>query len=242
MNIWCLHGNLQKPSVWDRFSSSWSTDASRLQLNAPDIWTFNTSSFGTWTTEFCQHVRNTTSDAPGLLIGYSLGGRLALHAILKDPTLWAGVVVIGAHPGLKTQEERDKQLEWDQSWANRFLNEPWQKLLDTWDSLPVFCGRSSSILRQEATFSRAQIASTFDTFSKGRQTYLTPSIAQLTMPPILFISGEEDQRYTTLGMDLDASCPIVTHKAVAQAGHRVPWENPLGFTNIVQRFITDILS
>ena len=64
-------------------------------------------------------------DTPFFLVGYSLGGRVALdytfHA--KNPHL-LGTILEGTNIGLKTEAERRARWQNDQHWANRFRTEP----------------------------------------------------------------------------------------------------------------------
>lgn len=242
MNVWCLHGNLQLPAVWDRFRHAWHITTADKQipvsLQCPSLWDAPASRFDEWAKDFCQKVA-TLNAGPNWLIGYSLGGRLALHAVLEQPDLWKGAVVIGAHPGYDSEEERSKQIARDELWAARFADETnaWKTLLQTWDALPIFDGRPNPTERPELAFSRTGLAACFRHFSKGRQSFLTPLLAKLSAPPIYFFSGIHDVKYTTLGQQLASDCEVVQHKIIPDAGHRVPWENTSAFIREIQVFL-----
>lgn len=195
--------------------------------------------FADWTKGFCEKVALYPNETH-ILLGYSLGGRLALHALLNCSSLWAGAVVVGADPGLKDDEARTAQLQRDRAWAERWLVEEWESLWQAWDAQGVFGGRPNKVERPEAVYSRPQIARLFETFSKGHQADLRPRLAALKAPPILYLSGEDDAKYRTLGDELEAICPALTHELVAGAAHRVPWENPEGFTRKVRAFLNRI--
>lgn len=242
MSIWCLHGNLQLPSTWNAFHNQWTcTDASGnrsvIPLICPNFWQQKNPDFTTWSSRFCKSVSETPTQMPRWLMGYSMGGRLALHAAIQCPTLFKGVIVIGAHPGLPSDRERSRQHVADQQWAKRFRTENWTTLLKAWDALPVFCGKPNTLPRSEASFSREQLAFSFEQFSKAKQAYLPPKLATLRYPPVLFLSGEEDLKYRAIGDQLAANCPMINHVTVPNAGHRVPWENPAAFIKIIQVFL-----
>ena len=55
------------------------------------------------------------------LAGYSMGGRLALHALLEGGA-WDAAILIAPHPGLETGEERAARREADALWASRALS------------------------------------------------------------------------------------------------------------------------
>ncbi|MEM8488361.1 MAG: alpha/beta fold hydrolase [Bacteroidota bacterium] len=237
MNLWCLHGNLQQPSVWHPFKNCWSYQGKPLALKCPSLWRNPATDFTSWTNHFTNSVAAIADNQSQWLLGYSLGGRLALHAACSQPSLWTGVVVIGAHPGYQTQSERKKQLAWDTKWAGRFSNEPWEILLEEWNELPVFGGIPNPTKPDLNTFDRRKVAATFTRFSKGQQSYLIPALSALQTPPILYITGEKDTRYHTIGQMLQTHCPTVQHVVIPNACHRVPWENTPAFIKIIQVFL-----
>ena len=239
MPVWCLHGNLQLPEVWTPFESRWHDPESGqpFELICPDFWEMESASFSDWTTRFTSQVRNLAAKEKQLLIGYSMGGRLALHAVLAAPELFDGCVVVSAHPGLTSEEARQQQRTWDLDWADRYRNMPWTDLLASWDALPVFAGRPHRGRRPELAFSRDQLIHGLTAFSKAEQADLTPKLTTLTAPPILYLTGEDDPRYTAIGAELARKCGVIHHEIIPQAGHRVPWEAPNAFVDAVQHFI-----
>lgn len=166
---------------------------------------------------------------------------MALHAILQNPALWQGAIVVSADTGLKTERERTQALQRDQKWARRFMTENWEQLLTEWDQQSVFAGRENRTERIEKDFSREFISRLLDVFSKGRQLDLLPALCELHQPPILFVSGEDDQKYNARGQELSSACANVEHVIIPNAAHRVPWENPAGFAGAVQAFLDRVL-
>lgn len=241
--LWCLHGNLQSPAVWTPFESSWQVTTAGisrpLTLKCPSLWASGANSFDAWTDEFCRQVSAMSPGAKHWLMGYSLGGRLALHAVLAHPELWEGVIVTGAHPGFASAHERQLKRAWDDHWAARFLDpsNTWEDLLRAWDALPIFAGRPNPTPRAASQFSRKRIAECFRHYSKGRQRYLVPALAAMAAPPVLFLSGEHDPRYTEIGKQLASTCPAVQHAVIPGAGHRAPWENKEDFIGKTRVFL-----
>lgn len=237
MKMWCIHGNLQLPQVWEQFEGAFQVDAESLALVYEDLWQSPVGSFTHWTTQFTQKVERANLGQSQWLMGYSQGGRLALHAVIARPDLFQGVIIIGGDLGIENPADRPGRLQHDQQWGQRFLTEPWDDLLAEWDAQGVFAGRPNSVSRHEANFSRKGIARVFDIFSKGRQAWLLPQLSQLTSPPILFIAGEEDTKYRAIGERFAREVPAGTFAIVPNSAHRVPWENPAGFIATVQQFI-----
>jgi len=58
------------------------------------------------------------------LIGYSLGGRLAMAYAAKNPSRIASLTIASAHPGLTDESEKQKRLENDAMWAKNVIGTP----------------------------------------------------------------------------------------------------------------------
>lgn len=242
MNLWCIHGNLQQPSVWQPFDGCWRiqlADKSEkpLPLQRVNLWDTAAHSLESWAQSFCDEVSLKSDGLPQWLMGYSLGGRLALHALIERPKLWAGVIAIAAHPGLTTRTEKKVQLMKDLAWGNRFLTAPWDELMAAWDALPVFGGFPNPLPRDESTYNRSKIAYLFDIYSKGRQENLQSKLTQLSPTNLLLMTGERDQKYRRINNQLQKHCPSAQHITISNACHRVPWEATDAFKKAVQQFL-----
>ena len=242
MKIFCIHGNFQTTKVWQSLEDRLKAEISDLEVVAEDLYAKQFVGFDDWTEDFCNRVESEANGEKSILLGYSLGGRLALHACLARPDLWSGVIVVSGDPGSNDPDEKKLQLEKDKRWAERFRSEPIESLLAEWDDLPVFCSISNSVPRNPEELDAEKTARLFDLFSKGRQRDLLPELSKLQAPPVLYLSGEKDEKYGELGEKLAASCPIVRHRVIPQAGHRIPWENPYSFVEAVLEFMGSISS
>jgi 2-succinyl-6-hydroxy-2,4-cyclohexadiene-1-carboxylate synthase len=242
--LWFLHGNLQTPKVWTQYKDTFTYledngNVLHFDVEMVDLWVQGTDGLLPWAEHFSNAVaeKQEHHNQSDWLVGYSLGGRLALHAVLQQPSLWAGAIIVGADAGFASGQEKIKRLRADQVWGRRFLDEPWDDLAREWDAQPIFAGRSNSAPRDEHDFNRNQVSHMFDVFSNGRQQNLIPALSQLSSPPILYVSGEEDPKYCEIGRRLGKTCQTVTHAVISSAAHRVPWENQGMFTQVVQDFI-----
>ena len=207
-----------------------------LEMITEDLSARQFQSFDDWTEDFCGRVEVQANGEESILLGYSLGGRLALHACLSRPDLWRAVIIVGADPGLESEEEKRLQLDRDRNWAERLKREPFEKLVDEWDEQPVFCGIENQAPRNLSEMDPDRLSQQFEVFSKGIQQNLVPKLAELKNLPILFVSGEKDQKYQGIGEKLAKSSSVINVQVIADAGHRVPWENPESFSRILIDF------
>jgi len=242
VRIWCLHGSLQTALVWKPIGNAIESEFGSVQVEAVNLYENEYESFGDWREQFYEKVEEQTKGEPSLLLGYSMGGRLAMNACVHRPSLWSGVIAVGADPGLISDDARSKQLQKDLEWARRFRTEDIQELLVEWDELPVFCGRSNCASREISELDSEKISRFFDVFSKARQGNMLPMLRKLKTPPLLYISGCDDIKYTKIGQDLAAHCMQVRHQIIPNAGHRVPWESQDAFISEVSVFIDAVLN
>ena len=148
------------------------------------------------------------------LLGYSLGGRLALQAAAAAPEKFRMVVVLSAHPGLTTQQERLERLELDRRWSERAAHLPWAKFLQQWDAQDVLGSGSPDRLALEPY--RHAIAQAFRGWSLGNQADLRPALANLSCP-LHWVTGEQDLKFTALAAGVGCGRQHV----VQGAGHRL---------------------
>ena len=209
---------------------------SDLEMITEDLCAKQFQSFDDWTEDFCGRVDAQANGEKSILLGYSLGGRLALHACLSQPDLWQAVILFGADPGLESEEEKILQLHRDRNWAERLKREPLEKLVEEWDAQPVFCGIENQAPRNLGEMDPDRLSQHFEVFSKGLQQNLAPKLAELKNLPILFVSGEKDQKYLVIGKKLAKSSSVINAQVIANAGHRVPWENTESFVQVLIDF------
>ena len=236
MKLFCIHGNFQTVKVWQPLEERMKAGFSDLEMVTEDLYAKPFQGFDDWTKDFCDRAELAANGEKSVLLGYSLGGRLALHACIHRPDLWQGVVVVGADPGLGSNEEKNQQFTRDLYWADRLKKEPLEQLVREWDEQPVFCGIENSAPRNLEELDPIQLSQQFEVFSKGLQQNLVPALSELKNPPVLFLAGEKDKKYQQIGDELAELCPVVKSQWVEDSGHRVPWENPESFSRILIDF------
>ena len=241
MRIYYLHGNLQSFDVWAPIIDQLSKLRPELSHSPVNLYQRRYNGFDDWTEDFCHRVESEANGENSLLLGYSLGGRLALHACLARPELWKGAVIVSADPASNTSEVRDLQLQKDLNWANRFQTQSIDRIISEWDALPVFCGIANSAPRRLKSIEPDSLGHLFDVFSKGRQRDLLLEIEKVRKLPILSVSGELDHRYYEISQRITRFSEFFQHAVVPSAGHRVPWEQTDVFCATLLRFLKTLI-
>lgn len=228
-----IHGFLGLPSDWNVFKIP---SLIAHDLTSPAL-SPSSDGFWGWAKRF-NALSNSTEKK--ILLGYSLGGRLAIHALLDQPTQWLGGIIVSSNPGLKNSDEKSIRLQQDVRWAERFEKESWSSVLKAWNQQSVFAGISSPLPRHENQFDRQHLAQLLKVFSLGHQEDLTTSLSKLPIP-ILWIYGKFDTKFQNLSKNLSFSHPKSRVEFIEGAAHRVPWEQPIAFINLIQSFIQEVL-
>ncbi|NGX57353.1 MAG: 2-succinyl-6-hydroxy-2,4-cyclohexadiene-1-carboxylate synthase [Chlamydiae bacterium] len=162
--------------------------------------------------------QKTEDESPKILVGYSFGGRLALHALIQNPEAWCGAVLISTNPGLTSVFEKQMRLEQDRNWAKKFLTDPWELLMNDWNNQSVF--QSSFVSRREQDYERGDLHRALTQWSLGHQENLRSVISQIPIP-ILWVNGELDTKFRKLSESLTLSHPKSRFCIAPQVGHRI---------------------
>jgi len=176
---------------------------------------------------------------PAIYIGYSMGGRLALHAALAHPGSVTGLVLLGATPGLTTEAERQARRAADDALAAELERDGLDAFLDRWLALPLFARLPSSAAgrddRRRNTV--AGLAASLRHCGTGTQADLAPRLGELAMP-VLTLAGEHDTAFVERSRRLaELVGPNATHAVVPGAGHAAHLERPDEFLSIVQAWL-----
>ncbi len=219
MTLFCLHGFLGKPSDWTlfRWKSKAAVDLLDRQFTQPK------EGLLSWARSFNRFVENSNYPPPYFLLGYSLGGRLAMHALTLQPTLWSKAAIVSAHPGLETVEQKTTRMFHDQRWSDRFLYDPWEPLMQDWNAQPVFRHSMSALPRRETEYSRKLLAEQLLGWSLGTQENLKTSLEQI-LTPILWIAGIHDVAYRERALAMTFAQKGSEVWIAPGSSHRVPWD------------------
>lgn len=174
------------------------------------------------------------------LLGYSLGGRLAMHMAMKAPDRVHRLVLESAHPGMEEASERTARLDHDEQWAERLVDE-WPDVLRAWYAQTVFASVADTplleaMIREKETRHPGVLARELKAWSLGLQKPKWSYLAHRTHPT-LFISGEMDGRYQALGERLVALSGPIRHVSIRGAGHVVHREQPEAYLAALRSFL-----
>lgn len=233
-----IHGFLGFPTDWDIFKDNFSKynfKSYSISDYMPSSSNIEISQFNSWTIKFNSAVFKEQTNNKNVLIGYSLGGRLALHSLIQSKK-WDAAIIISANPGLSDENEKQSRITNDNMWANRFLNDKWDDVIQSWNSQGVFSNMKNNLSRDEKLFNKNEVANILKGFSLGKQENLRDKIKALQIP-ILWIAGDKDTKFAKVAHEMKEISNKIEIKIISDAGHRVPWEKPEEFKETCLNFI-----
>lgn len=178
---------------------------------------------------------------PAAYLGYSMGGRLALHLAVAAPYLVRRLVLVGATPGIEDAAEREARRRDDEERALALERRGLDAFLDAWLAGPLFEGLSVAAAdvdaRRENTV--AGLAASLRLAGTGAQEPLWDHLSSLAMP-VLVVAGERDGRFLETGRRMVATIGANASLAVVPgAGHAAHLERPADFLHIVGPFLCE---
>jgi 2-succinyl-6-hydroxy-2,4-cyclohexadiene-1-carboxylate synthase len=159
------------------------------------------------------------------ILGYSMGGRIALHALL-DGARYQRAVIVSAGLGIESENDRAARRAADETWAKRFERDEWETVLRDWNAQPLFGGDVR--VRRERDYDRRRVVDALRRWSPAVLPPLAPRLSEIEIP-VLWIAGERDAKYLAEAKRAVSLLPNAELWICPGAAHRVPWEQPDAF-------------
>jgi 2-succinyl-6-hydroxy-2,4-cyclohexadiene-1-carboxylate synthase len=183
--------------------------------------------------------------SPSTLIGYSMGGRIALHYAVRHPEGVTRLVLESASPGIEGDFERSARREADAALADRIEALGVERFVDEWEQLPLFASRQTLPERDRAlvrtrrlTNDAASLAAALRGLGTGSLPSLWDNLSDLYVPTLIVV-GELDAKFVDVGERMAAALPLGQLAIVPGAGHAVHREDPAAWCAEVSTFLKE---
>ena len=174
-----------------------------------------------------------------VLCGYSLGGRLALRAALRDGGRYRGVITIGASAGIEEPVERGSREQADARLAGWMETMPIEEIVSVWERQPLFADQSDALMDAQRpgrlSHEPRDLALLLRTAGQGTLLPVWHELERLE-PPLLAVAGARDERYARAAERMAGLAPAGRAALVEHAGHAAHLQQPQAVAELVAAF------
>ncbi|MDR7077694.1 2-succinyl-6-hydroxy-2,4-cyclohexadiene-1-carboxylate synthase [Neobacillus niacini] len=243
-----LHGFTGDSSTWTSFCSVWGKHS---RLIIPDI-------IGHGQTELPEDLNRYQMEAAAAdlifildqlgiekvdMLGYSMGGRLALTLAITYPERIRKLILESASPGLKTEEERMQRRMKDGELANFINKHGIQSFVDYWEAIPLFSTMNNlsapikESIRIQRLFNNARgLANSLLGMGTGSQPSWWEKLNLLNCE-VLLVTGEKDEKFCMIAEKMQSGIKRATWIVINNCGHAIHVEQKEKFGTIVSDFL-----
>ncbi len=177
------------------------------------------------------------------VLGYSMGGRVALQLAFQAPErLWA-LVLESASPGIEDAAEREDRVLSDNALADDIERNGIDAFVDRWQAMPLFATQDrlptsvrEELRRQRLRNSPVGLANSLRGAGAGVEDPVIGRLGEIDIPTLL-IAGALDQKYVALAHRMDEALPCTRMHIVPEVGHTTHLEQPEAFDRAVREFL-----
>jgi 2-succinyl-6-hydroxy-2,4-cyclohexadiene-1-carboxylate synthase len=167
---------------------------------------------------------------PGsVVVGYSMGARLALEHALRVHERVSGLVTVGGTAGIEDADERAARRAADEELAAWMESASIEAIVERWERQPVFDGQPPELVEAQRagrlSHAPADLARLLRSAGQGAFEPVWDRVPSLQMP-LLAMAGERDTRYVAIADRLAALAPRARAELVPGAGHAAHLERP----------------
>lgn len=169
---------------------------------------------------------------PFHLVGYSMGGRVALTLACRRPELLRSLTLIGASAGLADESERADRRTSDNRLAESIEIDGLETFVDRWMANPLFATQTrlgddflAAARAQRLRNSADGLVRSLRAAGAGSMVPLHDDLRRCDVSTV-FVVGAEDPKFTGVAVELAALMPTAEVAVIENAGHAVHLEQP----------------
>lgn len=181
-----------------------------------------------------------------ILVGYSMGGRVALAYTTHYSRRVSSLILESSSPGLKTKVEREERQAADRRLAERILTDGLPAFIDFWGNIPLFASQKTlseekqlAVKHERLSQSEIGLANSLRGIGTGSQASYWDSLGTVNLL-VLLITGELDTKFVNISREMQRNFPNVRHETIEQVGHAIHVEKPATFATMIEEHISEL--
>lgn len=236
-----LHGFTGSGETWRPFMEVWASEFKVIAIDLPGHGNTQTDHFPGML-ECCDELASLFDELniqTCHLLGYSMGGRIALSFTMCHPNRVLSLLLESTSPGLESIQERQQRRQWDQRLADKIVQNGVEAFVAEWEQIPLFASQYDLPAKTKANIQKERLAQSADGLSQslikmgtGTQPSWWGHLHLLNMPIILIV-GSLDRKFIHINKKMAEEIHQSKLIIVDDAGHAVHVEQPKKFATIV---------
>src|SRR5699024_4295810 len=177
------------------------------------------------------------------MVGYSMGGRVALSFAYYYPELVGSLLLESASPGLRTEKERFERKSTDEKLARTIEEDGIFSFVAYWENIPLFASQQTlpeevrvNVQKERLAQKEKGLAMSLRKMGTGSQMALWNKLEDIQAPTMLLV-GEYDHKFVSINQQMQQKLPSATLEVIPGAGHTVHLERPKVFSKWVRHFL-----
>ena len=174
-------------------------------------------------------------------VGYSMGGRLLVHAALDQPGRWRALALVGVSAGVDDPAARRAADDDLAQWIER---SPIEAVVERWEAQPVFATQPPELVEAQRpgrlSHEPRRLAEMLRTAGQGAMPPVWDRLADLDVP-VLCMAGALDERYVAAGRRMASLLPGGTFRTIPGTGHAPQLEAPDAVADELRGFLDECL-
>ena len=178
---------------------------------------------------------------PLFLLGYSMGGRLALQLALHRSDLYKGLILESTTFGIESKQERQARQELDATRADSIMGN-FEQFLDTWRTMPMFnlSSQNTDTESQHLKIQQAQnplwMNNSLLGFGTGSMPCVKDKLASIPTQ-VQLIAGSKDFKFVGIMNAMLKDLNEAHLDVIKDSGHRVHLDQPETYISVIRDFI-----
>lgn len=174
------------------------------------------------------------------IYGYSMGGRLALHLVMKYPKFCKGLILESSGCGIEDEESRNERKNLDERRAIEITND-FDSFVQKWNRNSLFQSSFAKNADDYLQYLSKQVPEYMAASLKGFGSGVMPPVCNKLdqfQVPCLLLTGSEDQKYRSWMTNLKKIMSEAELAVIEEAGHRVHFDRPKKIAEKIQPFLS----
>lgn len=176
------------------------------------------------------------------MLGYSMGGRVALSFAVTHSDQLSGLILESASPGINDAAAKEERIIVDFERAREIMTD-FEKFVASWGSLSLFntqqdLSDKAQRMQQEVRLRQnpLEVADSLKKYGTGMQPSYWPHLEDIHVP-VLQITGAMDDKFIAINEDMNRHFPDAAMTVIDGAGHNIHLEEPSKFGTIITEFL-----